>query len=165
MLEPQVQPLIGYPQSWTSSTEGTVTADVVHVSIQSADDFDEYRGKLGGKIVLTQPVRQVQMLNGRLVLRMTDGELAEAETMPIPRARGGRGRGGRGGSGPSLQEQIREFYLAEGVVATFNRGSNNFTAAGGSNLSWPDAAHRWRHGIPLRPRPARRDRRQHHGPV
>ena len=136
MLEPQVQPLIGYPQSWTSSTEGTVTADVVHVSIQSADDFDEYRGKLGGKIVLTQPVRQVQMLNGRLVLRMTDAELAEAETMPIPRARGGRGRGGRGGSGPSLQEQIREFYLAEGVVATFNRGSNNFTAAGGSNLSW-----------------------------
>ena len=144
MIEPQAQPLIGYPHSWTSSTEGMETADVVQVSIQSAADFDEYRGKLGGKIVLTQPVRAVQMLDGRMVLRMTAEDIAEAEMMPIPagrRGRGGRGggrggRGGRGGDGPSLQEQIREFYLAEGVVATFDRGSNNFEPAGGSNLSW-----------------------------
>ncbi len=144
MIEPQAQPLIGYPHSWTSSTEGMETADVVQVSIQSAADFDEYRGKLGGKIVLTQPVRAVQMLDGRMVLRMTAEDIAEAEMMPIPAGRGGRGgrgggrggRGGRGGDGPSLQEQIREFYLAEGVVATFDRGSNNFEPAGGSNLSW-----------------------------
>ena len=72
MVSPQVQPLIGYPHSWTSSTDGMVTADVVQVSIQSSDDFDEYRGKLGGKIVLTQPVREVRVLDGRLVLRMTE---------------------------------------------------------------------------------------------
>ncbi len=142
MVEPQAQPLIGYPHSWTSSTDGMVAAEVVQVSIQSAADFDEYRGKLRDRIVLTQPVREVQMLNGRMVLRMTEEDISEAKTMPIPAARGGRGgrgggggRGGRGG-GQSLQEQIREFYLAEGVVATFDRGSNNFTPAGGSNLSW-----------------------------
>src|SRR5688572_953036 len=71
MIEPQVQPLIGYPHSWTSSTPGVVSAEVVYVPIQSAADFDKYRGKLKGKIILTQPVREVRMLDGRIVLRMT----------------------------------------------------------------------------------------------
>src|SRR5262249_11094048 len=52
LLEPQVQPLIGYPLSWTPSTKGTVVADVVRVQIASEADFAKYRGKLAGKIVL-----------------------------------------------------------------------------------------------------------------
>jgi len=136
MVEPQVQPLIGFPHSWTSSTSGKVTADVVSVQIQSAADFDKYRGKLRGKIVLTQPVREVEMLEGPIILRMSAADIAEAKTMPIPAARGQRGGGARGGGGPSLQDQIREFYMAEGVVATFDRGGDSFMSAGGSDLSW-----------------------------
>ncbi len=136
MVEPQVQPLFGYPKSWTSSTQGEVTAEVVYAAIQSAADFDKYRGKLAGKIVLTQPLRAVRMLEGPTILRMTENDIAEALTTPIPAPRGQGGqRGGRGG-GPSLQQQIREFFLAEGVVATFDRGSDSDMAAGGSDLSW-----------------------------
>ena len=36
---------------------GRSTADVVRVDIRSDADFDKYRGKLAGKIVLTQPAR------------------------------------------------------------------------------------------------------------
>jgi hypothetical protein len=72
LLEPQVQPLIGFPKAWTPGTNGLVTADVVQVSIQSEADFDQYRGKLAGKVVLTQPAREVKMLDGRLVWRMDE---------------------------------------------------------------------------------------------
>ena len=64
MIEPQVQPIIGFPGSWTAGTNGTVTADVVRVQIDSDADFERYRGKLAGKIVLTQPEREVPMLEG-----------------------------------------------------------------------------------------------------
>jgi carboxypeptidase Q len=147
MIEPQVQTLLGVPASWTPGTKGTVTADVVRVQIESDADFDRYRGKLGGKIVLTQPERVVPMMEGPFILRMGDKEFEEASTTPIPAARGGGaaggragrlGRGGRGGPGgtPSLADRIQQFYQSEGVVALFNRGGDATLAAGGSELSW-----------------------------
>jgi carboxypeptidase Q len=144
MVEPQVQPLIGFPGSWTPSTGGTVTADVVRVQIDSEADFERYRGKLAGKIALTQPQREVRMLEGLIVSRMGEAELKEAETTPVPRPRGGAaGRGAAAGSGrgrgaagtPSLATRIQQFLKAEGVVATFNRGGDGLTASIGSDLS------------------------------
>lgn len=126
LIEPQIQPLIGYPKSWTPGTNGVVTAEVVAVSIRAEADFDKYRGKLAGKIVLTQPAREVKMLDGRLVWRMDDAMLAEAERMPVP-ARPTTPRP----SGPTLQDKINQFLLAEGVVAAFDRGSDASTVAMG----------------------------------
>ena len=50
MTEPQIMPLIGFPKAWSSSTKGTVTADVVSIDIKTRQDFAQYRGKLLGKI-------------------------------------------------------------------------------------------------------------------
>src|SRR2546423_4285460 len=60
LVEPQVQPLIGFPHEWSAATKGTVTADVVRAEIATEADFATYRGKLAGKIVLTQPARVVR---------------------------------------------------------------------------------------------------------
>jgi hypothetical protein len=125
LIEPQIQPLIGFPKSWTPGTNGVVTADVVPISIKSEADFEKYRGKLAGKIVLTQPPREVKMLDGRIVWRMDDEMLAEAETMPVPAPATPRP------SGPSLQDKINQFLLAEGVVAAFDRGSDSAMVAMG----------------------------------
>jgi len=152
LIEPQVQPLVGFPGSWTPGTNGTVTADVVRAQIDSDADFERYRGKLSGKIVLTQPARAVAMLEGSLVHRMDEKAFAEAATTPIPTARGGgaRGRGaagtdpddedtvaGRGGRGAAqaLAARAAQFYKAEGVIATFNRGSDSVMSSIGSNLT------------------------------
>jgi carboxypeptidase Q len=132
MIEPQVQTLLGVPSSWTPGTKGMVTADVVRVQIDTEADFERYRGKLVGKIVLTQPARAVPMMEGPFILRMGDKEFEEAATTPIPAPRGsgaagGRGRGGRGGrgstTGPTLADRVQQFYQSEGVVALFNRGA------------------------------------------
>ena len=134
MIEPQIQPLIGFPGSWTPGTHGTITADVVQVVVNSEADFEKYRGKLAGKIVLSQPERDVPMLEGLIVHRMGPTDFAEAATTPIPAGRGVAAAAGRGGGQP-LATRIAQFIKSEGVVATLNRGSDIIKSSVGSNLT------------------------------
>jgi carboxypeptidase Q len=160
MIEPQIQPLIGLPKTWSPGTDGPVTADVVRVSIATEADFAKYKGQLKGKIVLGQPARAVRMLEGPFIVRMDEALTKEAETTPIPAQRGG-GRGGRpstssgqaapaaadpasetsaeqpAGRGGAAQfpQRLQQFYNDEGVVAVFDRGSDTDTSNMGSGLS------------------------------
>jgi hypothetical protein len=145
MTEPRVMPIIGYPRSWSSSTDGAVSGDVEYVQIATAGDLDRYRGNLEGKIVLLQPIREVDMLEGDLVLRMTPELKEEARQSPLTPSSGGRGgfRGGRGARGgatgddrPLSRNEINEFLLDENVAVLIDRGSDSVYPAGGSDLSW-----------------------------
>jgi len=144
MIEPQVMPIIGYPRSWSSSTDGAVEAEVAYVELATEADLDKYRGNLEGKIVFMQPVREVSMLEGDLVLRMTEEMKEEARTTPITTGGGGARGGGRGargasGTGPDRRlsrTEIAEFLLEEDAAVLIDRGSDSTTPAGGSNLSW-----------------------------
>jgi hypothetical protein len=154
MTTPQTMPIIGFPKAWSTGTKGLVTADVVRPEIANAEQAEQWKGKLRGKIVLTQPTREVRMLEGRIVLRMTDKEIEEALTPPATapegRAGGAGGRagaaGGRAGGAPGGRAggaaggepafNLNDFYAAEGVVALFDRGANTDTSAGGSDLTW-----------------------------
>jgi hypothetical protein len=151
MIEPQVQPLIGFPGSWTPGTKGTVTADVMRVQIDSEADFEKYRGKVDGKIILIQPERPVLMLEGLIVHRMGEKDFEDAATTPPPRGSGGRGGSGRGdttpndndtsatgrgrGAAQTLAAKTAQFLKSEGAVAIFNRGSDAIMASVGSDLS------------------------------
>src|SRR5215471_20258373 len=64
MIEPQIQPIIGFPRTWSPATSGVVTAEVVRATIAAEADFARYKGQLKGKIVLSQPSRAVRMLEG-----------------------------------------------------------------------------------------------------
>ena len=155
LVEPRIQPLIGLPKTWSTGTDGPVTADVVRVTIATDADFAKYKGQLKGKIVLPQPARAVRMLEGPFIVKM-DADLAkEAETTPIPAQRGRGGRGGApaagaaaaddtpgdqpaGGGGRGNQQflaRVQQFYKAEGVVAVLERGSDADTSNMGSGLS------------------------------
>ena len=133
LVEPQIQPIIGFPHEWSSGTKGPVTADVVRVRIASDADFAAYRGKLAGKIVLAQPARRVRMLEGPIVLRMDEKWTAEAATTPVPEPPVGRGRGN---DAAAFRQKVADFYTSEGVVAIFDRGTDGDMAAGGSDLTW-----------------------------
>jgi carboxypeptidase Q len=146
LVEPQIQPLIGFPIEWSAGTKGTVTGDVVRVQIANEPDFAKYHGKLAGKIALTQPARPVRLLEGPIILRMDEKWTKEAETTPVPSARGaGRagaataeeepGGGGRGAAA-AFRQKVSEFMAAEGAIAIFERGSDSDMAAGGSDLTW-----------------------------
>ena len=136
LVEPQPQPLIGSPHEWTPGTRGEVTADVVRAQIASEADFAQYHGKLAGKIVLTQPPRVVRMLEGPIILKMTPEEVAEAETTPIPPARGPNAQPGGGRGAQAFRLKLARFFADEGVVATFDRGGDSDLASGGSDMAW-----------------------------
>ncbi len=133
MIEPQISPLIGYPKSWTPGTKGPVTGEVVRVDIRSDADFDKYHGKLAGKIVLTEPAREVKMLEGIVVQRWTDPLLKEAETTPL--APLGR-EIVRDPSKPTLAERTQAFFAKEGVLAALDRGGDAYMVAGDNQMTW-----------------------------
>ena len=136
LVEPQVQPLIGFPQEWSSGTKGPVTADVVRVQIANEADFAKYRGKLAGKIVLTQPAR------ARADARRADHP-AHGPTRRSPRPRRRRCRRQRRRAARGDQARRRSAQKARDVLRgrrassrSFDRGSDSDMAAGGSDLSW-----------------------------
>jgi carboxypeptidase Q len=139
IIAPEPQPIIGYPRTYSPSTNGSIAGDAVRVDIRSEADFAKYKGQLKGKIVLPQAARRVRMLEDRVILRMNEQDIAEALTTPIPPApaAAGGGSGGRGGSGgPSLADRIAQFYVTEGVAGLLERGSDSDLSGGGSDLSW-----------------------------
>jgi len=52
MIQPRPIQLTAIPVAWTPSTNGTVTAPIIVAPIKKPRDFETYKGKLAGKIVL-----------------------------------------------------------------------------------------------------------------
>ena len=52
MTAPRAMDLRAVPIAWTPSTNGVVSGEVVVAPMTSAADFERYRGKLSGKVVL-----------------------------------------------------------------------------------------------------------------
>ena len=143
MTEPRVMPIIGMPRAWSPGTSGLVRAEVVRPVIEDAADAAQYRGKLQGRIVLTQPVRVVRMLEygDGFVARYDDQDgrwRTQAMVPQTPSAASTPSLAGRVPppiSAPPTFDVI-QFYKDEGVVALFDYGAPTDMAMGGSNLSW-----------------------------
>ncbi len=52
MTSPDIAPLIAYAKAWTPGTNGTVQGKCIRVNIEDKKDFDKYKGKLAGMIVI-----------------------------------------------------------------------------------------------------------------
>jgi len=52
MTEPQWMRIIGYPRAFSAPTRGPIVGTPVLVEIASKDDFEKYKGKLRGAIVM-----------------------------------------------------------------------------------------------------------------
>jgi carboxypeptidase Q len=76
-----------------------VTGDVAFVNIQTEKDFDTYKGKLAGKVVLFGAMREVPPVDKALFERYTDKELEEMTEFPV--------NGGGGGLPPDMQARMR----------------------------------------------------------
>lgn len=88
IVEPTTQPLIGFPFAWAPGTNGPVTGEVVLAPMREPSDFERYKGKLKGKIVLIDQPRATPILTAPLGSRLTAaelGRLAEADS-PTPAA-------------------------------------------------------------------------------
>jgi hypothetical protein len=99
MVTPDTAILIVQATPWSPSTPGPVTGDVVFVSIQTDKDFDQYKGKLEGKVVLFGAMREVPPVDKALFERYTDKDLEDIAEFPVT---------GGGGLTPEMQARMRE---------------------------------------------------------
>ena len=144
LIEPQYQPLIGIPLAWTASTKGTITGEPVMVNIRTDADFDKYKGKLSGKIVMSMAPKEVAFQANAPGRRYTDDQLAEEALAPTP----GRSPFGRGPGNPKearqrreerrkFEDKVAQFYKDEGALLVLSYGYNGdggtvFASSGGS---------------------------------
>ncbi|WP_337174938.1 M20/M25/M40 family metallo-hydrolase [Paludisphaera sp.] len=84
VVEPQCIPLIALPKAWSPALDGTLTADVVHFDAKSEADFEKYKGKLKGAIVLIGPPIEVPARFEPLARRKTDKQLLDLADAPDP---------------------------------------------------------------------------------
>ena len=62
MSQPRYFPLEGYPEAWTPSTRGVLTASPVYLGDKTVDQIKAMGAKLKGAIVLPQPPQEGQAL-------------------------------------------------------------------------------------------------------
>jgi carboxypeptidase Q len=88
LLEPDYQPMVGYPIAHTPSTSGKQRLKVVIADVQTRQDLDRYRGLLSGLAVLSSPPPRIDreiFVTGRPL--RTDEELrALEEDVMLPAA-------------------------------------------------------------------------------
>src|SRR5271168_2197485 len=72
MVTPDTAVLILQATPWSPSTPGPVTGDVAYGNIQTDKDFEQYKGKLAGKVVLFGAMREVPPVEKGLFSRYTD---------------------------------------------------------------------------------------------
>ena len=151
MVEPQYSSLIGFPLAWTAGTEGTITGEPFLANMQKKEDFEKYKGKLKGKIVLTMAIKELALQTTAQGHRYTDEELSTEALAPEP---------GRRAFGPprqlagvviptdpeerrkmmddrrKFQENLSQFLKDEGAVLALSYGYSGdggtvFGSAGG----------------------------------
>jgi carboxypeptidase Q len=58
MTAPYYQALVATPKAWTPSTNGPVKAGVIHIQVDTEEDFEKYKGQLKDKVVLMSVARE-----------------------------------------------------------------------------------------------------------
>ena len=142
---PYYHAIIAIPKAWTPGTNGLIKGEVVVIKIDTITDIDKYKGKLKGKIVMTDVKGYPEQTFRADASRLTDSALtAMANAAPVAPGAGGPRRGGPGGPFTpgriqallALRTAVTNLYLTEGVglVLSQGRGTDGtvFTTNGAS---------------------------------
>ena len=84
MTDPDIAPLIAYAKAWTPGTNGVVTGKCIRANIEDKKDFDKYRGKLAGMIVIFGPNAEVKPITELPYERLSDDALSKIGEYQIP---------------------------------------------------------------------------------
>lgn len=111
--------VMAYPKAWSPSTDGAVSGEVVYLQVDSEEDLDQYRGKLEGKFVLLDTIREIsewyeppaRRYEGEDLLKMANAN------MPTPRPRRNFARTG----GLTLNQAIWKMLTEEEPLAVLDR--------------------------------------------
>ncbi|MCG8419804.1 MAG: M20/M25/M40 family metallo-hydrolase [Proteobacteria bacterium] len=83
MIRPRPVPLSALPEAWTPGTDGPVRGLAVRVELSAESDFERYRGKLAGKIVLLDPPFDSKPPTGPIFRRYSGPDLDQLGKVEI----------------------------------------------------------------------------------
>ena len=129
MTEPDITPLIVYAKAWTPGTNGAVTGKCVRVTIEKKEDFDKYRGKLAGMILLAGPDAEIKPITEAPYKRLSDEDLMKESEYEIPGERP-QFRMADAMRRRQFQKDLNQFYADEKVLAVIDHSRG--TAGGGT---------------------------------
>src|SRR5258708_33656984 len=84
MTSPDVAPRIAYAEAWTPGTNGVIQGKCMRVNIEDKKDFDKYKGKLAGMILIFGPEAEVKPITEAPFKRLSDEDLAKIAEYQIP---------------------------------------------------------------------------------
>jgi carboxypeptidase Q len=84
MMSPDIAPMLVYAKAWTPGTNGVVQGKCIRVTIAEKKDFDKYKGKLAGMILIFGPDAEVKPITEAPYKRDSDDDLAKLADYQIP---------------------------------------------------------------------------------
>jgi hypothetical protein len=85
IMSPGPAVLIAQASPWSPSTNGPLSGPVTWVDIKEEKDFEKYKGKLAGRIVLFGEMRDVKPVEKPLFARLDEGDLKRVSEYPLER--------------------------------------------------------------------------------
>jgi carboxypeptidase Q len=117
MTAPDTAVFIAQAAPWSPSTNGALNGQAVWVDIKDEKDFEKYKGKLAGKIVLLGEMREVKPVDKALFTRMDDKDLAKTADFPLEKPQSFSERVPDYIKRRVLLEKTAKFLVAEHAVA------------------------------------------------
>lgn len=132
MTSPDVAVFIAQAAPWSPATQGAVNGPAIWVEIKDEKDFDNYKGKLAGKIVLFGDMRAVPEVDKPLFSRQDDDDLKRLTQFPLSKR--------EPDNFPSLlkrlafREKVGKFFADEKALAVLvpSRDGRNGGGSGGT---------------------------------
>ncbi|MGD0310795.1 MAG: peptidase M28, partial [Acidobacteriota bacterium] len=107
MTSPDTAVFIAQAAPWSPSTNGAVNGPAIWIEIKDEKDFDKYKGKLAGKIVLLGDMREVNPVDKPLFTRMDDKDLAKIADFPLEK--------------PQPPERLRDITKRRALLEKFGK--------------------------------------------
>jgi hypothetical protein len=122
---PYYKPLIAYPKTWTTGTNGLQETEVLLVDPEDTASIMALGPKLKGKLVLTRRTDTLKPSFRADALRYTDEELKRMAdytpgTLALPRPSGTAQK-----AQPSLQGKQKEYIRDQGAIGILSTSSHN----------------------------------------
>ena len=123
MTAPDVVTLIAYSKAWTPGTNGAITGKCVRAAIEEKEDFDKYRGKLTGMIVILGLDADVKPIEEAPFKRYNDTDLVKTGEYEIgDRLADRRAEFQRR---QQLIKDMNQFFTEEKVLAVIDHSRGN----------------------------------------
>jgi carboxypeptidase Q len=119
MVTPRVVSMPAIPVAWTPGTNGTVSAQVIVAPMQRERDFDKWKGKLRGKIVLVSQPGEGSEPDQSVFRRQSDEDLGKLDTYVQPTR--SETAIARGLKRSAFAAKMDAFLASEGAVAWFRQ--------------------------------------------